>query len=219
MMDSDYIRVAVADDHPVIRMGIEAELEEIPTVRWIGSARDSSELVALLDAQPCDVLVTDYAMPGGAYGDGLELLSFIAGRYDELGIVVITAIDKPVLIRTLLSRGINSIVSKADAIAHVGPAVQAAHVGRRYHSPTIGNIVKAFADPKAMSRLSQREIEVITLFVSGASINEIAARLQRSKQTISTQKVNAMLKLGIEKEADLFKYAIETGMLSGPETD
>jgi two-component system capsular synthesis response regulator RcsB len=219
MIDNEYIRVAVADDHPVIRMGIEAELQGIPTVRWIGSARDSSELIALLDAHACEVLVTDYAMPGGAYGDGLELLSFIADRYTELGVVVITAIDKPVLIRTLLSRGINCIVSKADAIAHVGPAVQAAHVGRRYHSPTVSNIVKAFADPKAMSKLSRRETEVIVLFVSGASINEIAERLNRSKQTISTQKVNAMLKLGIEKEADLFKYAIETGMLSGPGGD
>jgi two-component system, NarL family, captular synthesis response regulator RcsB len=62
-------------------------------------------------------------------------------------------------------------------------------------------------------RLSQRESEVISLYVGGDTISAIAEKLARSKQTISTQKVSAMRKLGIENDADLFKYAIELGLV------
>jgi two-component system capsular synthesis response regulator RcsB len=122
-MDSQHIRVAIADDHPVIRVGIEAELDRIPGIQLIGSARDSTELVELLGREPCDVVVTDYSMPGGTHGDGLVLLAYIAEHYPAMAIVVVTAIDKAGLIRTLLSRGIVNIVSKADATTHIVPAV------------------------------------------------------------------------------------------------
>lgn len=216
-MNSNLIHVAVADDHPVIRLGIEASLDDIPTVRRIGSARDSSELIALLDAHPCNVLVTDYAMPGGSYGDGLELLTFIGERYPDLGIVVITGIDKPVLIRALLENGIDNILSKADDMTHMGAAVQAAFVHRRYFSPTIANIVQTQKESSDIAKLSPREIEVLTLFAGGVSISEIAERLQRKKQTISTQKVSAMIKLGITTDADLYKYANEVGLITPPD--
>lgn len=213
-MDSKHLLVAVADDHPVIRLGIEAELDDHPAIHRIGSARNSSELIALLDTEPCHVVVTDYAMPGGAHGDGLDLLAVLAQRYPELAIVVITAIDKPVLIRTLLARGIKNLLSKADDISHVTAAVQAAHVGRRYYSPTIAAIVKSLSGGAPVTKLSARETEVISLYVAGNSIMDIAKHLGRSKQTVSTQKVNAMAKLGITTDADLFKFAAEVGLVT-----
>ncbi|MCW3477994.1 LuxR C-terminal-related transcriptional regulator [Neisseriaceae bacterium JH1-16] len=66
--------------------------------------------------------------------------------------------------------------------------------------------------------LSRREIEVVRLFVSGLTINEIAARLHLSKQTVSAQKVSAMKKLGLQREADLYRYAIEVGLLPSSAT-
>jgi two-component system capsular synthesis response regulator RcsB len=211
-MDSNHILVAVADDHPVILLGIEAALDDIPTMRRIGSVRNSSELVALLDSHPCQVLVTDYAMPGGSYGDGLNLLTFLAERYPDIAIVVITSMDKPILIRTLLARGIDHLLSKADDISHVVAAVQAAHVRRRYFSPTIATIVQSLSGGKPIPTLSARESEVLSLYVAGNSINDIAGRLGRSKQTVSTQKVSAMTKLGMASDADLFKFAVEVGL-------
>lgn len=207
----NHIRVAYADDHPVIRLGIEATLDDIPNVKRIGSAVDSTELVALLDAQACDMLITDYAMPGGQYGDGLELMGFLRERYPDLGIIIITSMDKAVLIRSLLACGVDGILSKADDMSHLRSAVQAVHSKRKYYSPRITRMVKALPSTNS-SRLSPREFEVIKLYVSGTSINGIAEKLERSKQTISTQKVSAMRKLGIETDADLFKYALELGL-------
>ncbi|RDS83786.1 DNA-binding response regulator [Dyella monticola] len=203
------IRVAVADDHPVIRMGIEATLDSISSVHRIGSVSDSTQLVALLDAHPCEILVTDYAMPGGQYGDGLELISFLRNRYQDMNIIVLTGLGKMVLIRSLMAFGIHAILSKTDDISHLSGAIQAAQAGRRYFSPSIANIMKSQSLGSSSMQLSPREAEVIALYIGGASINGIAEKLQRSKQTISTQKVNAMRKLGIDSDADLFKYAIE----------
>ncbi|RDS86022.1 response regulator [Dyella psychrodurans] len=205
------VRVAVADDHPVIRMGIEATLDDISFIDRIGSVADSTQLVALLDTQPCDVLVTDYAMPGGQYGDGMELIAFVRHRYPDLRIVVLTSMEKLALIRGLMTHGINAVLSKADDMSHLRAAIQATRTGRRYYSPRIANLLKALP-ATGSARLSQRESEVIALYVGGDSINTIAEKLQRSKQTISTQKVTAMRKLGIETDADLFKYAIELGL-------
>jgi two-component system, NarL family, captular synthesis response regulator RcsB len=211
----NHIRVALADDHPVIRLGIEATLDDISMVRRIGSAMDSTQLVALLDAQPCDVLITDYAMPGGQYGDGLELVGFLRERYPDLGIIIITSMDKAVLIRSLLACGVDAILSKGDDMSHLRNAIQALHGKRKYFSPRIAKMIKAMPSTNS-SRLSPREMEVIKLYVQGTSINGIAETLGRSKQTISTQKVNAMRKLGIETDADLFKYAMELGLTQKP---
>src|SRR5215469_2979777 len=126
----NHIRIALADDHPVIRLGIEATLDDISTVKRIGSAVDSTQLVTLLDSQDCDILITDYAMPGGQYGDGLELMGFLRERYPELGIIVLTSMDKAVLIRSLLACGVDAILSKADDMMHLRSAVQAVHSKR-----------------------------------------------------------------------------------------
>ncbi|HET7331787.1 response regulator transcription factor [Dyella sp.] len=211
-MESVRIRVAVADDHSMIRMGIELSMNAFPTLQLVGSASHSTELVQLLDTQPCDVLVTDYAMPGGNYGDGLELLGFLRHRYPELAIVVMTGMDRSATVQAMLALGIENILSKADDTSHVPAAVQAAHVRRRYLSPTIAALIP-MGKPRAKAKLSPREREVLALYVSGITISEIAERLQRRKQTISTQKASGMAKLGIEKDADLFKHAAELGLL------
>lgn len=219
-MSHPIIRVAIADDHPVIRMGIEAAIDAVPTLQCIGTASDSSELVALLDSTACDVVVTDYAMPGGLHGDGLALLDTLRERYPDLRVIVMTGMDQPVVIQSLYQHGITHILSKADDTSHVPAAIAAAWANRRYLSPSVAQILPHHAAASRKTALSPREREVLTLFVSGLGINEIAERLDRRKQTISTQKRIGMAKLGIDKEADLFKFATELGLRSnGPDPD
>ena len=215
-MADNSIRVAVADDHPLIRMAIEAALDTVPALRHIGSAVDSTELVALLDSQHCDVLVTDYAMPHGEHGDGLELLALLQARYPAMHIVVFTGMDQPAIVQALSAAGITHILSKGDDVGHVAAAVMAAHVRRRYLSPSIAALLPSRGSLRTPVPLSPREHEVLSLFVAGLSVNAIADQLGRRKQTISTQKVNGMAKLGIERDADLFKYAVELGLGKTP---
>lgn len=211
-MADNSIHVVVADDHPLIRVAVESALDTVPALVHVGSAADSTELIALLDAHPCDVLVTDFAMPGGAHGDGLPLLQMLRERYPELQIVVFTGLDQAAIVQALFEAGISHILSKADDVSHIAAAVMAAHVGRRYLSPSIAPLLPSRGTQRPTLALSPREREVLTLFVAGWSVNAIAEKLDRRKQTVSTQKVNGMAKLGIERDADLFKYAVELGL-------
>jgi len=220
-MASLTIRVLLADDHPAMLSGVEHELSVISTIQLMGSAHSSTELIALLDAKPCDVLVSDYAMPAGEYGDGIALFSLIQRRYPSVKLVVLTMLDNPAVLRALVTQGISCIVSKSDAVSHLVPAVHTAYSGGKYYSPRVDEIVQSI-DWNRRGRgstdvLSQRESEVVRLFASGLTINEIADRLCRSKKTISSQKSKAMEKLGIDRDVDLLRYAMENGMVSSSE--
>jgi two-component system capsular synthesis response regulator RcsB len=184
----------------------------------VATARNSTELMAALTNTPCDVLVSDYVMPGGTYGDGLALYAAIHQHYPDLRIVVLSMMENPAVLRLLMQRGNCCIFSKADPISNLTTAVHAAYGNVRYLSPRIAAISEAIKPgtrgSTAGSPLTRRELEVVRFFVSGLKVTEIAEVLRRSKKTISTQKCSAMLKLNIERDADLVRYGIESGLVS-----
>jgi two-component system capsular synthesis response regulator RcsB len=171
----------------------------------------------MLQAIECDVLVTDLAMPGGQYGDGLQLIDYLRRNFPNLPIVVLTMLANPALLKRLRDLGVTSVVNKSDDLSHIALAVQ--HVGRRmrYMSPSVKAVLDGLrvnsAGKRDDSKLSRRELEVVRLFVSGMTIKEIAERLNRSIKTISTQKNAAMRKLGIDRDSELFQYAQSNGLL------
>ena len=212
------LRVVVADDHPVIVFGAEHALLKFPGIQVVGRARQSTELVKILQSVECDVLVTDLAMPGGQYGDGLQLIDYLRRNFPNLPIVVLTMLENAALLRRLKELGVTSVVSKSDDMSHIVLAVQ--HVGRRmgYMSPSVKAVLNGLrvnsAGKRDDSKLSRRELEVVRLFVSGMTIKEISQRLNRSIKTISTQKNAAMRKLGIDRDSELFEYARTNGLLN-----
>ncbi|MBC8752676.1 two-component system capsular synthesis response regulator RcsB [Paraburkholderia sp. WC7.3g] len=221
-MDDFTIRVILADDHPAVVAGLLHTLKKHRTLDVVDTVGNSTELLAALGKQPCDVLVSDYAMPGGDYGDGITLFSFLRRRYPALRIVILTMIDNPGVIRSILKLGIECILSKADTTDHLLAAIHGAYANGRYFSPAISKIVWQLDIESAGSSsraLTKRESEVIRLFVSGLSVNEIAARLKRSKQTISAQKTSAMRKLGVETDTELIKYSIGVALAEEPDNE
>lgn len=215
-MNPALIRVAVADDHPVTLFGVEHDLAGHPSISIDGLARNSTELIALLDRTCIDVVVCDYAMPGGFYGDGMALLSLIGQRYPHVRVVALTMQENPAIVQTLMTE-VRCIVSKSDTTQHLLQAVHAAFANERYVSPAMEALLRTAQPRRGYASghplLTNRELEVVRLFVSGLTVNEIAARLHRSKKTISAQKTAAMHKLNIEREVDLVYYGIETGLI------
>jgi len=212
------IRVVVADDHPVILFGAEHALLSFPGIQVVGRARQSTELVKALQSGPCDVLVTDLAMPGGQYGDGLPLIGYLRRNFPNIPIVVLTMLENAALLKRLGELGVIAVVHKSDDLSHIGLAVQ--HVSRNleYMSPQ----VKVALDQLRINAggktdeviLSKRELEVVRLFVSGMTIKEISEKLNRSIKTISTRKNTAMRKLGLDRDSELFQYAQSNGLLN-----
>jgi two-component system, NarL family, captular synthesis response regulator RcsB len=211
--------VLLADDHPLMLAGVSAILAQSGVVEHLACVENASGIVAQLTHIPHDVLITDYSMPDARYGDGLQMLGFLRRRYPRLPIVVLTLIDNPALLRAMQRLGVLCIVSKKDAAALVVKALQSALRGKPYASPAVEAALRAAADRRGETgagRLSKREVEVLRLYAEGLSVSEIATRLKRSVKTVSGQKKSAFIKLGVEHDADLFRYALDAGLINGP---
>jgi two-component system, NarL family, captular synthesis response regulator RcsB len=217
-MQQQPIRVVVADDHPVILFGAEHALLKFPGIQVVARARQSTELIKALQTTPCDVLVTDLAMPGGQYGDGLPLIGYLRRNFPDVPIVVLTMLENAALLKRLGELGVIAVVHKSDDLSHIGLAVQ--HVSRNieYMSPQVRAALESLRINSGGKNdeviLSKRELEVVRLFVSGMTIKEISEKLNRSIKTISTQKNTAMRKLGLDRDSELFQYAQSNGLLN-----
>ncbi|MDR6938048.1 MULTISPECIES: response regulator [unclassified Luteibacter] len=210
------LRTIIADDHPVVLMGTRAALEGTGDIDVVGEAANGDQLVDLLATHPCDVVVTDFSMPGGRHGDGLALIDLVRRRYPRLPIVVLTMVNNAAVLHTMRSRGALGLCDKRAPLKEVAVAVRQAAAGRAFLSDTIRRQFDAAGvhDTSEVARLSAREIEVVRLYVSGMSISQIAERLSRSVKTVSRQKRDAMRKLGIDHDSRLSEYARERGLAS-----
>ncbi|MFL4617050.1 response regulator [Stenotrophomonas maltophilia] len=206
------IRIVIADDHPVILAGVREALGEVPDIEVVAGVDDSTALVNALGKLPVDVAVTDYSMPGGRYGDGVALVGFLRRRFSSVPLVVLTGVGGKQVLTSIGKAGVDCIVAKADPIAELVLAIRAAKAGQGYLSADIQR--QLGGDSLEQPALTRREAEVMRLIAEGLTQNEIAAQLQRSRQTVSTQKHSAMRKLGLKRTAEIFEYAVNEGMVS-----
>ncbi|TIE21829.1 DNA-binding response regulator [Stenotrophomonas maltophilia] len=207
------IRIAIADDHPVILAGVMEALQAEPTIEIVGSAPDSTALLSLLGTTSVDVVVTDYAMPGGRYGDGATLINLLQRRFPHVPVAVLTGTEGPQILQNIGKSGAQCIVSKIDPPEDIVRAIHAAYAGQAFYSPTIRERLDDLQSGDD-TRLTRRESEVLRMFAEGTSLLEIAARLQRSRQTVSTQKRSAMRKLNLKSDVEIYHYALANGWVS-----
>ncbi|OLL28246.1 DNA-binding response regulator [Burkholderia sp. SRS-W-2-2016] len=210
------INLILADDHPALIAGVKYELSRIHTLCVAATAHDSTELVDVLSRVSCDILITDFSMPGGDYGDGMAMLSFLRRRHPELKIIVFMTIDNFAIAAQMRRIGIQSVLNKAKDVGYLITAIHAVHAGAHYYSPTLQETPVSSDSNDAFNNriptLSTRELEVIRLLLSGLTVSKIATQLSRTKQTVSAQKRSAMRKLGIELDSELFRFAFEIGL-------
>jgi two-component system, NarL family, captular synthesis response regulator RcsB len=217
-MPNPTIKLIIADDHPATLAGIEHALAGIHQFDIVGTASNSAEIIGFLGKMSCDILITDYAMPYGVHKDGVGLLSFLRRRYPALKIIVFSLIDNPTIGKEIFKLGVKAVLSKGGGMIYLIHAIHAAYRGATYESPDVIERTLQSRHVRATSnrtlQLSRRESEVIRLYLTGRSITEIAREFNRSKQTISAQKSSAMRKLGVDRDADLFRLDHERGLIT-----
>ncbi len=209
--------VVIADDHPIIRAGIELAIRQIPYCRLTAQASHGKELIDLLAAHKCDVLIADYSMPHESSPDGLALIDFVRRRYPQTRIIILTMVDNPLLIHRIYELRVAALLSKMDSFEHIENAMHALGGETPYCSPIVQSILKTYrkgrGDHPPIERLSPRELEVLRLCASGLPVGKVAEQLRRSIKTISSQKITAMKKLGIKNDADLYCAIFEHKLL------
>jgi two-component system capsular synthesis response regulator RcsB len=212
------LRIVLADDHPFVLLGIRATFSTDDRLEVVGEAASAAGLLDLLVSTPCDVLVTDFAMPEQRLQaeDGLRLIKRVRRDWPEIRIVVLTSMSNVAILRSILTAGAMSLLNKVESMEELACAVRFAGVGRRYLSTSIVSaLAVAGAEADALAegpRLSPREVEVVRMFASGLSITEIARSLNRDVRTISRQKRDAMGKLGVQNDPGLFAFARAHGL-------
>lgn len=208
------IRVLLADDHAVVRMGFRLLLQSAPEMSVIGEA-DSGEAACQLYAELVpDVIVMDLAMPGMG---GLEALRRIRARHPLAQVLTLSAHDDPMHARRALQEGALGFLSKRGAPEALLEAVTAVAAGRRYLDPALAQKL-AFAEfdgaaKSPVERLSEREFEVFVRLARGATVQRIATDLSLSASTIGTHLYNIKQKLNVVNQSELTLIAIRHGLI------
>ncbi|AQV98583.1 DNA-binding response regulator [Cupriavidus necator] len=210
------LRVALADDHPLVVAALRDCLLRNASVQISCECRNGTELLGALDRHPADIAITDFCMGhGDASLDGFNLLSRLARRHPLTRVVVISAQSNPAIIRRAMKLGVRAFVSKEDPLEEVVRAC--AHVAFSntcFCSPAVHAVLRHAAIAGVPAReLTQRELEVVRLYAQGAQLTDIAGKLGRSVSTISSQKTVAMRKLGVQTNTGLIRYAYENGLI------
>ncbi|WP_160106988.1 response regulator transcription factor [Pseudomonas izuensis] len=212
---NERLRIILADDHPVVLRGVEVALRD--TFSVVAQASDAAQLINCLQRTPCDLLICDYSMPYGDFPDGLALMGYLKRHFGHIPLIVMTMLRNPSLLQALLNNGVRGLFDKRSALSELKRAILTVTRGRRYLCPTFTHILQAQALPASDTdttsvNLSERELEVVRLFVQGLSGRQIAAQLNRSEKTISRQKRTAMEKLGLGHDGGLVDFARVSGL-------
>ena len=211
------LNVVIADDHPIVLVGVRELVERDERFRVVGEAVCSNELVTLLENTAVDLVITDFNMPADSpYGDGLKLVEYLVRHFPNVRVLVLTMISNPLILTRLQELGVLAVIQKNQLHNEIQAALKAIARGSpvRSKGPQPTSVLESSDLDERFTRLSPKEHEILRLFVSGLSVNEIARGLNRSAKTISTQKVSAMRKLEVSSDQDLLAYCIERNLFN-----
>jgi two-component system response regulator NreC len=214
------IRVLLADDHPVLRTGLRTLLEQEPDIRIVGEASDGHEAVTLAQRTRPDVIIMDIGMPGL---DGLEATRQIRALGLPAHVLILTVHAQERYLFPVFRAGAAGYLNKTVADAELVNAVRTVAAGGAFLQPgdtrrlleDLVARVQAGEEPDRYDRLSEREREVLKLVATGYTAREIAEQLSLSPKTVETYRARIMEKLELSTRAELVRYALRRGVLTG----
>ena len=209
------ISVVVCDDHDLFRRGTRALLDQQDDIEVLGEASSGPEVVAFCLAEMPDVVLLDIAMPDG---DGVTAAAELAAMADPPAIVMVTASHDPADVMASLEAGAISYVVKDESVDTIAAAVRTAAAGQSMLSSCAATaLVQAYGAaqrPPVKSRLSLREVEVLTLIAEGCSNREVAERLIISENTVKNHVRNILERLGVRSRVEAVLVGIREKLIS-----
>jgi two-component system response regulator NreC len=211
------ISIILADDHPVVRRGMQTLLERVRDFSIVGVAADGLEAVRLTESLKPDILVLDLMMPGLS---GLEALRILRERSPRTRIVILSMHRSTGFVAQALQSGAIGYVLKESTEESLVRAVREAAAGRRFLSPPVTEIaINAYIeqcktgpfDPH--ETLTPRQREVLQLAAEGKTNAKIAARLNISQRTVENHRTALMQRLGLRNQMELIRHAMRRGLI------
>ncbi len=216
MTETEHIRVALVDDHAMVRQALSSVLEDDRRLKIVGQGGDAIEAVKILRESKPDVLVLDYNIPNGG---ALKVLEEIQRLELEVAVLVLTVHESNHYAVRALEAGAQGFLVKSSAVDELLGAIHAVHQGEIYITPKFSRLVidqlrKPRRDRVGVGALSTRELELLRILASGVGIKEAAGRLKVSVSTASTYRARLMKKLNLESTSELIRFAIENNLVT-----
>jgi len=211
-----FIRVLIADDHPIVREGLEVVLASEPDMELVAQATNGEEAVRLAQETRPDVIIMDLQMP---VKDGLTAIREINQAELDTQILVLTSFPDDDKVFAAIKMGAIGFLLKDSAPEDLLDAIRTVHGGESALHPTIASklieeIKHAPAPPPSTDPLTSRELDVLRCLARGLSNREIALELSVSVRTVSNHVRSILDKLHLANRTQAALYAVEQGLAS-----
>ncbi len=204
------IRILVADDHSVVRQGLQMFLSLDPDFEVVGEASDGAEAVRLTETLRPDVVLMDMLMP---VMDGIEATGAIRGSFPDTEVIALTSVlDDGAVVGAIKAGAIGYLLKDTQA-DELRKAIRAAAAGQVQLSPKAAALLmREVRTPEVTQPLTDRESDVLRLIAQGKANKEIAQELVIGEKTVKTHVSNILLKLGVQSRTQAALYASRAGI-------
>lgn len=214
------VKLLIADDHLLVREGIQSMLSEVSHIDIIGQAPSGEEAINIARLNQPDVVLMDIIMPGM---NGIEASRWIKEINDSIRIIILTMEISKDYVSAAIKSGVDGYLPKTIGKEVLLQAIRTVSSGEQYFDDAIKKLIfeKFYSDEKVKkpkkalpNQLTQREMEVLALLASGISNRHIAETLSISVKTVETHKAHILIKLGLNNNAELIRYATKNNIIS-----
>jgi DNA-binding NarL/FixJ family response regulator len=204
-------RVLIAEDHELFSQGLQAMLAGHCEV--VGAVGDGAEVVASAKRLRPDVLLLDLSLPNRT---GLDILRELRTVLPFVRVVVVTMHVDRVIVESALRAGAVGFVPKNAEVEELREAIEAAHAGRRYVSPSLPRMTWGEGGERmGFASLTARQQDIVRMVGRGLSTEQIAAELGLSEYTVHYHRKRIRQRLGLENDFEMLRYAILVGLSNG----
>lgn len=211
------IRVAICDDHAIVRKGLAMILSQAGDISVVAEAENFGDLRQHLRGIECDVLLIDIEMPGKT---GIEAVGLLKKELPRLAAIVLSMHSEDLYAVRALRAGASGYLNKSSAPEKLVEAVRHVASGRKYVTPemsqALANMVAGDTPETPHAELSDREFQVFKRIAVGEKLSEIADALALSPKTVSVYRSRVLEKLRLENNVDIARYAVKHGLVDPP---
>lgn len=208
------IRILMADDHSLFRLGLKRVLADQASMRIEGEVDHGDLVMAALQKEAWDLLLLDVSMPGKSV---LELLPQIRRTFPELPVLILTMHRDPLMAMRFLRAGARGYLTKDCGLDEMILALRKVAAGRRHVDSELADLLleqlDAGEDTPPHALLSNREYTVLCRIASGRTVSQISAELALSLSAVSSYRNRLLRKLGLENNAQLTHYALKNDLV------
>jgi DNA-binding NarL/FixJ family response regulator len=211
------IRVALADDHALVRAGIRALLEKLPGIEVVGEADNGREALELIKKSAPNLILLDISMTELG---GLEALPRIVKDFPAVKVLILSGHANEEYVLRALRCGAAGYMLKEAAAEELELAIKAVAQDKTYLSPSVSRTVvesylqRAAGEEGPIEQLTARQREVLQLIAEGKNTKQIAGTLDISVKTVEAHRLQLMARLHIHDVPGLVRYAIRSGLVS-----